>query len=124
MLVWDETDFIMCLEVLPVVDEHATSYAFSVTRDGLQLEVSIHPFDGDVCISLYRCGLDVPAFDVKLIDCNGVRYVSDMRGEYLEFAPAKCFGGRYDGLAPIPFGIRLCAKPHISIRMFSNPAAA
>src|SRR5262245_55835430 len=101
MLVWDETDVIACLEVLPVVGDHAVSYTFSLRRDGLRLELTIYPYDRDVCISLHRCGIDVPTFDVKLIDCDGVRYVNDTRGEYLEFAPSKCFGGRYDGLAPI-----------------------
>jgi hypothetical protein len=124
MLAWDETEVVACLEIVPLVGECGISHAFSVARNGLRLEITVFQYDGDVAISLYRDGLELPIFDVRLLGCEGLRYVNDQRGEHLEFAPARCFGGRYDGTSPMPFGIRVAAKPQVRVTMFSNLAAA
>ena len=107
----------MCLEVTPEVDEYET-HSYTVCRDDLRLELTIFQYFGDVCISLCRDGVQRPVFNMGLIDCTGVRYVNDDRGEYLEFAPARCFGSRYDRESPIPYGIRLAVKPSIAISLF------
>jgi hypothetical protein len=120
MLVWDETDFITCLETVPVVAEYGVSHSFSVADDGVRLEIVVHQYDGDVSIRLFRDGTENTLFDLTLIDCSGVRFVNDKAGERLEFAPAKCFGSRYDGLSPIPFGISVSVKPGIRIPIFGG----
>jgi hypothetical protein len=120
-LVWNETDFAACLEVLPEVEEYGVDYIYRVNRSGLRLELSVYPYDGDIHIDLFREGVDCPVFAMKLIECSGTRYVNDDRGEYLEFAPARVFGSRYDGTSVIPFGVRLSVNPCISIRLFSAP---
>lgn len=119
MLVWDDADFIACLETLPVVGEYEVSHAFTVAGDGLRLEIVVFQHDGDVSIRLLRDGLERPVFEVTLLDCQGVRYVRDKAGERLEFAPSKCFGSRYDGRSPLPFGVSVSVKPSIQLRMFS-----
>lgn len=120
MLVWDETDFITCLETVPVVGEHGVSHTFTVTKSGLRLEIVVRQYDGDVSIRLFRDGVEDAVLELTLLDCSGARYVNDKAGERLEFAPAKCFGRRYDGLSPLPFGVTVSAKPTIRLRMFGQ----
>ncbi len=120
MLVWDETDFIACLETIPDVDEYGTSHAFTVSDRGLRLEIIVCPYDGDISIRLFRDGVEDAILDLTLLDCSGVRYVKDKAGERLEFPPAKCFGTRYDGLSPLPFGVAVSVKPTIKLRMFGH----
>ena len=121
-LVWDEADFISCLETVPEVDDYATSHRFTVAQDGVTLEITIWQYDGDVSIKLTRVGAKTPLFEVTLIDCAGARLVRDAAGERLEFAPAKAFGSRYDGQSPPPFGVSVAVKPSIAIRLFSHAA--
>ncbi len=118
MLTWNEMDFLTCLEILPVTDEYETCSTHIVKRDGIRLEPTVFQYGRDVYISIYRGESSHPLFDMKLLDCSGVRYVNDERGEYLEFAPAKCFGTRYDGESPIPYGVRVATRPDISVRLF------
>lgn len=120
MLVWDETDFVTCLETLPVVGEYEVSHSFTVAKDGMRLELVLWQNDGDVAMRLFRDGVDDALLELTLLDCSGARYVNDKAGERLEFAPAKCFGSRYDGLAPLPFGVSLSVKPSIRLRMFGR----
>ena len=117
-LVWNETSFLSDLGVLPEVGEYGLAYFYKVQRCGLRLDLTVCPYSGDIDFSLFRDGFEAPVFDLKLIECNGVRYVNDQRGEYLEFAPAKTFGNRYDGMSLIPFGVRLSVDPCISIILF------
>ncbi len=122
MLVWNEADFISCLECVPEVGEDALSHRFVVIQDGVTLEVAVWQYDGDVAIKLMRADSDTPLFDVSLMDCAGARLVEDAAGARLEFAPAKAFGSRYDGRSPSPFGISVAVKPAIAIRLFSYNA--
>ncbi|HEY0098181.1 MAG TPA: hypothetical protein VGB76_04420 [Pyrinomonadaceae bacterium] len=119
MLVWNEYEFIECLGVIPKVEEYETAHFFKVSKDGLRLELSVFQYDGDVYFDLYREGIESPVLQVRLLNCAGARYVSHKNGrEMLEFAPAKSFGSRYDGVSPLPYGIRVAVTPHISIELF------
>lgn len=120
MLVWNETDVITCLETVPVVGAYGVSHSFTVSDSGLRLEIFLCQNDGDVSIRLFRDGIDRAIFEVSLVDCSAIRYVKDKAGERLEFAPAKCFGSRYDGLSPLPFGVTVSVKPSIEVRMFGQ----
>ena len=120
MLVWSDADVAACLEVLPDYDEDGDCYTYVVASDGLRLELHISPFAEDVALTLYRDGVGAPVFSVRLVDCEAVRHVTERTGEYLEFAPAKCFGGRYDDSVTMPFGFRLAVKPSIQISLFSK----
>lgn len=118
MFTWDVTDFISCLEVVPEVEEYEVFHSFVVEKHGMRLLLTVYQYDGDVHFSLYQDGVDRPIFDMELIECQGARYINDKRGEYLEFAPSRCFGTRYDGEDFIPYGVRLRVKPSISIEMY------
>jgi hypothetical protein len=117
-LVWNETDILTYLGVLPTVEEYGISYLYRVQRCGLYLDLIMYPNDSDIYLSLFREGVEAPVLDMKLIECNGVRYINDQRGEYLEFAPARTFGSRYDGMSLIPYGVRSAVNPCISITLF------
>lgn len=120
MLVWNETDFIACLETAPEVGESDTSHAFTVTDSGLRLELIVFQYDGDVSIKLFRDGVAKAIFELTLLDCAGARYVNDKHGERLEFAPAQSLSSRYDGQSPLPLGIAVSVKPNIHLRMFGQ----
>jgi hypothetical protein len=117
--VWDETDFIECLSVIPEVEDVGSAYHFVVRRDGLRLVLSVYQLDAEVWISLYREESKQPLFRVVLEDSPGARLVRNRNGQdYIEFAAAKVFGRRYDGETVIPMGIRLYVDPDFNIQLF------
>ena len=118
MLRWDPTDVLCCLGVAPAEEEHGVSYSYTVVKDGLRLELAIFQYDGDIYMTVYRDGISSPVIDVRLVDCDAARWVHDQRGNYLEFAAGRLFGGRYDGESPIPYGARISVDPSISLRFF------
>lgn len=122
--VWNEYEFVECLGVLPEVDgEDDSGHTFKVERDGLVLSLTVFDYAGDVYVELYREGLGAPVFSMRLLDCKGARYVSEKRGDFIEFAPANSFFGRQDGGAALPFGFRVSVNPHIRIEPFSREGA-
>jgi hypothetical protein len=118
---WDEVDFLTWLEVEPKIDEFETGHHYSVSKDGLRLELSVFQFLRDIWITVYRDGVERPVVDFRITDCSGTRYVNDPRGEYLEFAPAQVFGDRFQRDFLIPAGVRLSVKPSICIKLFTQP---
>jgi hypothetical protein len=120
-LTWDETDFLVCLEVEPRIDEFEAGYHYTVSKDGLRLELGVFQFTSDICISVYRDGLERPVIDFTITECSGTRYVNDSRGEFLEFAPSQVFGDRFQRDYVIPVGVRLSVKPSIGIELFAQP---
>jgi hypothetical protein len=57
-LIWDESDFISYLEVLPEVEEYEIAHHFTVKKDGLRLGLSVYQLDSDVYITLFRDGIE------------------------------------------------------------------
>src|SRR5438045_6542089 len=74
MFVWDETDFVACLEAIPEVEEYGVSHRFLAAKDGLRLELTVFRYAGDVFISLYRDGIARPIVDLRLTNCSGAAY--------------------------------------------------
>jgi hypothetical protein len=118
MLRWDPTDVLSCLGVAPVEAEHGISHGYSFAKDGLRLELTVFQYDGDIYITVYRDGVASPIFDARIVDCDAARWVRDQRGNYIEFAARRLFGGRYDGDSPIPYGARVTVDPSITIQFF------
>jgi hypothetical protein len=119
MLTWNQYEFTECLEVLPEVGEDENHHTFRVEKDGLRLELTVFQYAGDVYIDLYQDGVEPSVFHMRLLNCPGAKYVRGKGGyECLEFAPAKSFGGRYDGESPIPYGVRVAVNPHIRVDLF------
>ncbi len=118
MLIWDETDLITCLEVEPEKETDGIWHKYTISKDGMILEIIIYQYDREIYFDLKREGIDSIVFKMKLIGCNGVRYLNEATGESLEFAPSKCFGTRYDGESAIPYGVRVTVNPSIQISIF------
>ncbi|CCN71509.1 hypothetical protein [Vibrio nigripulchritudo] len=118
MSVWDETDIMAVLEVIPEVESDGIWHQYIIEKDGIQLKIIVYQYDGDVRFELINTNNSSNLFSMQLMNCEGVRRVVDKTGEYLEFAPAKCFGTRYDGEESIPFGVRVRAKPSISLSLY------
>ena len=117
--VWDETDFIECLGVIPEVEDDGSAHHFVVRRDGLRLMLSVYQYQAEVWISLYREESKQPLFRVVLEDSPGARLVRNRNGQdYIEFAAAKVSGSRYDSESVIPIGIRLYVDPDFNIQLF------
>lgn len=119
-LVWDETDFVTCLETLPTIDEYEIGYHYLVGKDGLKLDLSVYPLAADICITIYRDGVNRPIINFTITNCGGTRYVRDDRGEYLEFARSQVLGDRFHRDFDIPVGVQLGVKPSISISLFAK----
>jgi hypothetical protein len=117
--VWNQYDLIECLAVLPEEEEYGIGCHFTVWRDGIRLLLSIYQYDAEIWLSLYRGESKESLFTIRMIDCSGMRFVKNPKGnDYLEFAVAKVFGGRYDGESPIPMGLRLTVDPDFKIELF------
>jgi hypothetical protein len=82
---WDETDFIACLEVLPVLDEYEEYPYFEVRKNGMILGLSVRHYKGIVVMSLTPEGQESPLISFSLVVRGKVRYIKDKRGEHLEF---------------------------------------
>lgn len=73
MLAWDKSEFIECLEVTPEEVEseyHGPFSVFRVHRSGIQLELTIFPFEEDVRIRLVREGEAEPIFEYQIMSCQ------------------------------------------------------
>jgi hypothetical protein len=117
-LVWSPVEFLGYFEVEPSTGEYEEEYRYTVLQSPLRLELSVYQFSGDVYISVFCTPHERPVVDVVVRQCPGARVVNDERGNYVEFAAAKCFTGRYDGESAIPYGVRLFVRPHIRVELF------
>ncbi len=119
MLIWEEVDVLTVLEAEPEVEPDGIWYKFTVCRDGIRLVITMYQYDGDVHIHLFDDESENQIFSMQLIDCSAVKRVYEKAGEYLEFAPSKCFGTtRYDGESSIPYGVRVFVNPSIHVALF------
>ena len=118
MLNWDETDVLTVLEVIPEQEVDGIWHRYVVEKDGIQLVLTVNQYDGDVKFELTNIANGGILFSMQLIDCSGVNRIDNESGEYLEFAPSRCFGSRYDDWKSIEFGVRVSIKPSINISIF------
>ena len=118
MLNWDETDVLTVLEVIPEREVDGIWYRYVVEKDGIQLVLTVNQYDGDIKFELTNIANGSILFSMQLIDCSGVQRIDNQSGEYLEFAPSRCFGSRYSDWKSIEFGVRVSIKPSISISIF------
>lgn len=118
LLVWDETDVLTVLEVAPEVEADGIWHKYVIEKDGIKLNILIYQYDGDVKFELANTRIGSNIFAMQLIDCQGILRKRDTTGEYLEFAPSKCFGSRYDGEQSIPYGVRVYVNPSINVSLY------
>ncbi len=121
-LVWEPLDLLNILGVLPEVDEYETSHHYVVSQSPVRLEITLWQYDGDVRVSLFVAPFEHEVLKYSLMGCPGIRAVDDKRGQFLEFAAANAFTGRYDGYSVIPYGLRVWVTPQILLEPFSYSA--
>lgn len=117
-LVWDPFDVFSVLGVAPEEGDYEISHRYVVEQSGIRLELTIWQYESEVSILLWSEHLPNPILRYDLLDCPGIRIVNDKRGNFLEFAAANTFTGRYDGYSVIPYGLRLSIEPQISLEPF------
>lgn len=117
--IWNETDFIECLSVIPTFEEWGMAHHFVVHRNGLRLALSVSELEAEVLISLYREESNQPLFTVSLKNSPGARLVRNRKGhDYIEFAAGGVLADRFDGESVIQMGIRLSVDPDFNIQFF------
>jgi hypothetical protein len=70
MFKWDETDFAEFFGVVATFHDIAHSHEFGVSRDGLQLFVTLFDLEGAVYVSIFCDGLAEPVFTVWRERCT------------------------------------------------------
>jgi hypothetical protein len=120
-LAWDPVDFLDVLEVVPLEEEFGTSYLYKLKRNAMTIELHVYPLAGDVLLRIPHDLQAEPLINLRLLGCPAARVVQDKRGEFIEFAAANAFMGRFDERASVAYGFRLRVKPFIQAEPFSYP---
>ena len=87
MLEWDETEFIGILEVIPEVIEDEGGgpiYVFKIAKKGIELELTVFPFEEDVRLRLSRSGENHALMEHQIWECKFARHHIDS-DSYLSF---------------------------------------
>lgn len=121
-LVWEPLDFLDVLGVAPEVADYETSHKYVISQPPVRLEITLWQYDGDVQLHLFVAPFEHPVVRYAMLGCPGARVVNDKRGQFLEFAAANTFTGRYDGYSVIPYGLRVWVKPQVCLEPFVYPA--
>ena len=112
MLEWDQTNFLECLEVVPEECEseyHGPFSIFRVERNGVQLELTVFPYEEDVRFRLLRVGEEEPVFEYQIMSCKSAKFEKSKNGvELLRFI------NQFD------MHILLSVKPDIMLRINEN----
>ena len=89
MLEWDETEFIGILEVIPEVIEDEGGgpiYVFKIAKKGIELELTVFPFEEDVRLRLSRSGENHALMEYQIWECKFARHHTDIDSDsYLSF---------------------------------------
>ena len=123
-MLWDETDVISVLEVLPDVGEDGIYHDFHVERAGLRLQFTVFQLDGDVRVRLWHEGCSAPVFETQVMDCPGIRRLFTADGtEYLEVATGQGSRGLGAGETSIAATLIVAIKPQIAVRLTTSERA-
>jgi hypothetical protein len=119
MIEWTPVDVLTCLETEPAVDEEATSYRYTISRDGMVLALEIWPYASDVWLVIRSSDQQEPLIDLRMEGCREIRYLRDGGREELYFVS-------YDGRSQYPVnfrdGWRLQVSPRVEVKLGHSPA--
>lgn len=94
-LKWDKTDFLLCLGVLPEVEDYETSFRYTVERAGLMLSIVAIPYEGIVELQLQRTGSKVNLLSLSLLVGGVVEYKCEKWGKYLQLPACQIVTNRF-----------------------------
>ncbi len=83
ILQWDPTDFIECLEVLPEVEEHETSYIYRINKNNKSLLLTVWPLESVIGITLYTGDFAEEIFTFYAVVTQPAIYKKEKNSEYL-----------------------------------------
>lgn len=118
MIDWKPVDVLACLEVEPTVNEEATSYRYTISRQGLVLALEIWPYDGDVWLALRQADQQAPLLDFRVQGCREIRYLRDGEREELYFVT---YDERPRHPVNVHGGWRLQVAPHVEVKLGPPP---
>lgn len=125
-LKWDETEFIECLEILPVVEDYSVSHVFEIKKDGLILQLTVRQYESVVQLAVFREQVEVAVIQMALFVRGEVRYIKELKSEFLEFRHCIPVTSSFSDLDfpenpfnqkeyPYDLTVWLFVKPHIMI---------
>ncbi|MGG6295805.1 hypothetical protein ACQ4M4_15560 [Leptolyngbya sp. AN02str] len=118
MLKWNQHEFIECLEVLPEIEEDGTSHLFRVAKDGLRLELAVFQYEADICVEIYKEGLESPLFHAQIMSCPSARYLAEKNGrECLEFEGLFGYTIGDEDRSLVPVVVRVTVNPQIRVEL-------
>jgi hypothetical protein len=94
-LKWDKTDFLLCLGVLPEVEDYETSFRYIVERAGLVLSIAVTPYESIIEVQLQRTGSTVNLLGLSLLVGGVVEYKCEKWGKYLQLPACRIVTNRF-----------------------------
>jgi hypothetical protein len=89
VLKWDETEFIGILETIPEVIEDEGGgpfHVFNICKNGIELELTIFPFEEDVRFRLFKKDQHHALFEYQILGCKFARHnIGNGNDGYLSF---------------------------------------
>jgi hypothetical protein len=80
-LIWDELDFLECLETVPEVEADGVWYSYDVTQSEHRLLVTVFPYESVVALTLCPEASETPLVEFTLYVRSAVRHINDKRGD-------------------------------------------
>lgn len=94
-LKWDETDFLLCLGVIPEIEDYETSFSYIVERSGLLLLVTVIPCEGIIELQLQRKDSNLNLLCLSLLVGGVIEYKCEKWGKYLKLPSCQIVTSRY-----------------------------
>ncbi len=113
-----EHEFIGFFGEISPLDEDAHSYTYTVNHDGLRLEFTLFPIEGDVYADIFRDGVPNAIVKLSLRGCTHSRFTSFGSSPCLEVGRPPI--PTTDADAPISRGLRLIVNPHIKLTQINE----
>ena len=112
-LKFEEHEFVEFFGTVSPLDEDACSYTYTLHRDGLRLEFTVFPLDGDAYTSIYRDGIAEPIVRSRLRGCTHLRSI--LRGSRPCLEVGRPERPTSEPTAPLTWGLRLFIEPHFTV---------
>jgi hypothetical protein len=115
---FEEHEFIGFFGVISPLDEDSCSYSYTVRRDGMRLDFTVFPIDGDVYADIYRDSVTEPIIRCRLQGCTHSRFVHTGSTQSLETGRPPNATSEQD--APLSWGLRLTVDPHLKLEIINE----
>jgi hypothetical protein len=94
-LIWDKTDFLLCLGVIPEIEDYETSFCYTLERQGLILILTVTPYESIIELQLRRKDSDLNLVGLCLLVGGTVEYKCEKWGKYLQLPSCRIVTNRF-----------------------------